>query len=610
MNISLGSRLFPQTICLGILLFLFNSVIIAQEQPLSRNDKAQIQSLSEQYKTAESTSKWMMASKYLNDIAFIYWEHNDYKNAIAYYEKSLVHNQTLANENGIAMIQNNLGMLYSDIGEYERSLGFFEQTLAARRAFNNDEGMVAAIKNISVVLNNLGRYDQSIQLLQEALSIARKSYVIEELMSCYLMLSETYEKIGDIPNTKQYYDLYQTFYNMKQEKDIEKFKEIADEEALLKEIAELQSSKKEEELHKLNLQLQKASDELEQFDEEKIALSNTLSKTQLQVQFLETEQENERLLNEEAQRRAAAIRNMLLLGGASLMIVSLIVYRNYKKERKSKEQLHAQNIKINEQNVELEELNAIIAKHNDRMQSELNVGKEIQMSMLPTEFPNRGNIELFARLEPALEVGGDLYDYYFIDDDTLIFGLGDVSDKGVPAALFMSATKTLIKSLSKYHKTPNKILTEVNNQLSQDNEASMFVTYYLCSLQLSTGKLTFCNAGHNPPLYKGNNHHQSLLSQLHGPPLGAAEGINYKGGEIIMSSQEQILLFTDGITEALDGNNELYSTDNLNDKNLQFDSDNPEITLDNLFDDVKNFRGDADQSDDMTALSLIYKAIA
>jgi len=593
-----------------LILVLLSMSSMAQQQPLSRNDKANIEPWEKSYDEYNSQGKWMMASKYLNDIAYLYWEHNDYKAAIKYYEQSLELNQRLSNENGIAMLDNNLGMLYADIGKFKKSLVYLERTLAARRAFKNEEGVVAAIKNMSVTLNNLGEYDRSITLLDEAISIAKKSYVIEDLMSCYLMLSETFEKKGDVSNSKKYYDLYQTFYNVKQERDIEKFKKLADEEAILKEIAELKSQKKEQELAKLNAELNAAAQDLEKFDSEKVALSDALSKTQLQVQYLETEKENERLITEEEQRRAAAIRNMLLLGGSSLLILSFIMYRNYRAEKKSKEKLHAQNVKINEQNEKLEELNAIIARHNERMQSELNVGKEIQMSMLPNEFPISPYFDLHAKLEPALEVGGDIYDYYFVDDDTIIFGVGDVSDKGVPAALFMSATKTLIKAVSKYHVEPSKILSEVNEQLAKDNESSMFVTYYLCRLQLSTGELEFCNAGHNPPVYIGNDQFMKELSKLHGPPLGTVEGLVYKSGKLKMSPNEQIILFTDGITEALNANNQLYSESNLSDRDIKLESDSSSHSLEVLFEDVRKFRGKTQQSDDMTALSLIYKASA
>ena len=135
-------------------------------------------------------------------------------------------------------------------------------------------------------------------------------------------------------------------------------------------------------------------------------------------------------------------------------------------------------------------------------------------------------------------------------------------------------------------------------------------TYYLCRLQLSTGELIFCNAGHNPPVYIGNDEFMKELSKLHGPPLGTMEGLQYKSGKLKMSPNEQIILFTDGITEALNANNQLYSESNLSDKDITLKSDSSSHSLEVLFEDVRKFRGQTKQSDDMTALSLIYKASA
>lgn len=577
-----------------------------QTQPLSRNDKAQIDKSLEAVERAEANQNHMEASRHLNDIAFLYWSHNDYPKAIEYYERSLAHNQGLSNENGIAMLENNLGMLYSDIGDYEKSLNYFEKTLTARRAFKNEEGIISALKNMSVVLNNLGRYDESQILLQEALTNARKTNDPDQISSCYMMLSETYEKAGDVPNTKRYYQLYQTFYNMKQEKDLQRLKQIADEESILKQIAEIKSKKKEEELQKLNSQLALASEELDRFDQQKIELTDALSKTQLQVQYLETEQENERLRNEEEMRQARALRNLLLLGAGSLGLISFFIYRNYRQEKKSKQLLSEKNDQISAQNQKLEELNKIIAKHNERMQSELNVGREIQMSMIPSDFPEIKGIDLFAALEPALEVGGDLYDFFRLDDDHFIFGVGDVSDKGVPAALIMAVTKTLVKTHANYSTLPGTILTEVNKALSRDNDTGMFVTYFLCVLNTKTGMLSFCNAGHNPPLYIDQNGQLDKLEALHGPVLGAIENYKYKQGQKQMTNGDQIIIFTDGITEAMNHERALYSNERLDlifSSNGMYDS---KSSVDKIMSDVALFRGDADQSDDMTILSLRY----
>jgi len=421
------------------------------------------------------------------------------------------------------------------------------------------------------------------------------------------MLSETYEKAGDAQNMKKYYELYQTFYSLKHNQDLQRLQGIADEEAILKEIAEIKAQKQQAQLNVLNSELSQVTQELEKFDADKVKLSDELTKAQLQVQFLETTQENERLRNEEEMRQARALRNLLIVGALSLLLISFFIYKNYKQEQKSKRALAEKNNQIRAQNKELDSLNRIIAKHNERMQSELNVGREIQMSMIPTTFPNIPGIDLYAELEPALEVGGDLYDFFKLDDDHLIFGVGDVSNKGVPAALFMAVTKTLVKTNAKYSLLPSKILTQVNNDLSIDNESSMFVTYFLCVLNLKTGKLHYCNAGHNPPLYLSQNNEMKKLDTVHGPVLGAIEDHEYQQGSLTMKKGDQLILFTDGVTEAMDSDKNQFSNkrlDNIFSDNGKYNS---KESVETVIQDVVRFRGDAEQSDDITVLSLIYK---
>jgi serine phosphatase RsbU (regulator of sigma subunit) len=578
----------------------------SQVQPLSRNDKAQVEYSLGLYEENLAKGNWNEASRHVNDVAYIYWEHNQYSQAIKYYEVSLELNKKIGNENGIAMLHNNLGMLSSDIGEYEKSIGHFQKTLAARKAWKNKEGIIAALKNLSVAQNNLGRYKESITDLQEALDYARETNDADQIASCYLLLSETYEKAGDLRNTKHYYDLYRTFFEMKRDQDLKRLQQMADEEAVLKEMAEIQAKKQELQLNQLKGQLNTAKEELFEFDQEKIALAKELNETQLTIRFLETEKENERLKSEEKLREERALRNLFLLGAISLLLLSFFIYRNYTSEKKSKKALAEKNELIQNQNDELESLNAIIAKHNERMQSELNIGKEIQMSMIPLEFPDIHNVDLYANLIPAREVGGDLYDFYQIDDDHLIFGIGDVSDKGVPAALVMAVTKTLIKTNANYSLDPGEILSQVNTQFSSDNKTSMFVSFFLGILNMKTGQLQFSNAGHNPPLVLHQEKPNGKLDEVHGPVIGALESFDYPSTTIKMVKDDLLILYTDGITEAMNEENELYSEERLTKVFSNGYLNSPKDAVKNVIDDVFLFRGGALQSDDITVFCIKY----
>jgi serine phosphatase RsbU (regulator of sigma subunit) len=396
---------------------------------------------------------------------------------------------------------------------------------------------------------------------------------------------------------------------MKQNQNMERLQQLADEEAILKQIAEIRAKKQQEELQKLHSQLDEATKDLNQFDADKVRLSDALSKTQLQLQFLEAESENEKLRNEEEMRRAKALRNLLMLGAISFMIISFFIYRNYKHEQRSKKALAEKNEQIEKQNHELESLNKIIAKHNERMQTELNVGREIQMSMIPSYFPKIKGIDLFAAIEPALEVGGDLYDFFKLDDHHWVFGVGDVSEKGVPAALFMAVTKTLVKTNANYSALPSQILSQVNKELSLDNDSSMFVTYYLCVLNTETGELSYTNAGHNPPLYIRKNGKLEKLDELHGPVLGAVEDFAYKQGTLKMEQGDQLILYTDGVTEAMNSQNVQYSNERLDDIFSHNGKHNSKESVDAIIKDIQNFRGQAEQSDDITILSVIYTGV-
>jgi sigma-B regulation protein RsbU (phosphoserine phosphatase) len=244
-----------------------------------------------------------------------------------------------------------------------------------------------------------------------------------------------------------------------------------------------------------------------------------------------------------------------------------------------------------------------------RMEDELNVGREIQMSMLPLIFPpypRRDDFAVHANLVPAREVGGDFYDFFLIDEDRFCFCVGDVSGKGVPAALFMAVTKTLIESRARNDSSPASILTHVNNEISRHNEACMFVTILLGILDLRTGELSYSNAGHDPPYLKSKDGSLGSLDERHGPVIGAMDGVVYGEGRADLSRGDQLLLFTDGVTEAMDETRQLYSRERLTRMLSARDFESVEALVRATVDDVWRFQGDAEQADDVTVLAVQY----
>ena len=244
----------------------------------------------------------------------------------------------------------------------------------------------------------------------------------------------------------------------------------------------------------------------------------------------------------------------------------------------------------------------------ERMEEALRLAHDIQMNMLPKNFPpfpDRHEFDIFAAIAPAKEVGGDLYDFFFIDDDHLCFAVGDVSGKGVPASLFMAVTKTLFKATAGNGGTPGEILARLNTEICRDNESCMFVTVFCGILNIRTGQVDYSNGGHNLPYYL---HHSGVspLDNTGGRALGLVEQSPYATGRMMLGPGEALLLYTDGVTEAMDPSETLYSDQRLAQFLASNRSSSPRQIIGDLVSDVRHFAGGAPQSDDITALALLY----
>lgn len=258
-------------------------------------------------------------------------------------------------------------------------------------------------------------------------------------------------------------------------------------------------------------------------------------------------------------------------------------------------------------NSTVDTLKRYIKEADERIDKELEFARQIQHSALPSVFPpypNRTDFDIYAQMYTAKEVGGDFYDFYLLGDDKLAFLIADVSDKGIPAAMFMMTAKTLIKSLVESGIEPSEAFTRANNKLCENNEAGMFVTAWLGILDLNTGLLKYVNAGHNPPLIKRNGTYFEYICSKPNFILAGMENIKYKANEIQLSPGYEIFLYTDGVTEANNINYELFGEDRL----LESLNEKKELTVKQLCkklkSDVDRFVGNALQSDDITMLAV------
>ena len=245
----------------------------------------------------------------------------------------------------------------------------------------------------------------------------------------------------------------------------------------------------------------------------------------------------------------------------------------------------------------------------ERIQSELRIASEIQASMLPRTFPpfpDRKEFDIFATMEPAKEVGGDFYDFFFIDENKLCFLIGDVSGKGVPAALFMAISRILLKTEALRDIPPDEILYNVNNTLCPDNDASMFVTLFCVILNTETGEMQFANAGHNPPLISANGEGFEFIQLPKSFVVGPMPDTEYKSQKLTLNPSDTIFLYTDGVTEAMNPDSQLFSDERLAECLSDLNDKNVEEIVRAVKEQIVEFAQGALQSDDITMLALRY----
>jgi len=248
----------------------------------------------------------------------------------------------------------------------------------------------------------------------------------------------------------------------------------------------------------------------------------------------------------------------------------------------------------------------------EKIEGELRIAHDIQMSIIPKTFPpfpDRSDLDIFGILEPAKAVGGDLYDFFLLDDDHLCAVIGDVSGKGVPASLFMAVTRTLLRAKAMNMKglTPGKIVASMNNDLCTDNTSAMFVTFFLLILDLRTSEIQYCNAGHNPPFLMTHDGQLESIAELHGLPLGIIEGEAYGTATKRLRPGDKIVLYTDGVTEAENVEQQLFEENRLAAvlRELGGKADARTVTL-RIKESVTEFVAGAEQSDDLTLLILSH----
>ncbi|MBB6002377.1 tetratricopeptide repeat-containing sensor histidine kinase [Arcicella rosea] len=343
-----------------LITLLINFQLKAQVLPLTRTDSGRVLQYQSQYDNFLSANNYKEASRMMNEIGFIYWNYNQYKRAISFYEKSLKLNINIENRNGTAMIHNNLGMLYADTEDYEKALYHFTQTLAARRSQKEPYSIISSLINRSVAYNNIKKYNLSINDLQEALNLARELNDIKQMASTYAMLSETYEKLGNVDESLKYFTLYKTFYDELKKKEVKKIASDLESESLKKQLAESIAKTKELELEKNEIKLKENGKALLSEKQKNINLYQDLTNAEMIVGLQKRD-----LLLEKVNAEVAEAKNLVLEKEKSyvyiiagiitffVLIVATIVYLNSRKIKVQNQQLHQQNLAIAAQKEQL-----------------------------------------------------------------------------------------------------------------------------------------------------------------------------------------------------------------------------------------------------------------
>ena len=301
---------------------------------------------------------------------------------------------------------------------------------------------------------------------------------------------------------------------------------------------------------------------------------------------------------------------------ASIIVLALAIFTFFR--LRSAKRLKVAHLKLEDAHGKLEETHqqlltaydqleeTTIAK--ERIESDLRIARDIQMSMVPSNFPERPDLDLYASMTPAKEVGGDLYGYHLIDDQ-LYFCLGDVSGKGVPASLFMAQATRLFRTLAAQKMMPAEIATRINDALSgEDNERGMFVTMFLGLVDLKTGHLDFCNAGHNPPVLVGDGTAE-FIEMIPNAPIGLWPELPYEGEEIADITGKAFFVYSDGLNEAENRQQEQFSDERLVEILQTRPFESAQQTIEMLKAEVQTHRDGAEPNDDLTMLCLMVKKI-
>lgn len=446
---------------------------------------------------------------------------------------------------------------------------------------------------------------------EKMLELAKK---IKSPQERYNLMTHSYELLG---NTKEALNCFREYKRISDSLNSAEIRRQTSEHALQLNVIRAENQAKELLLHNQTLKLAHAQDELEQRQLEEEALNLTLKNRDIelshasiklkndsldrQAQKLKLSEYQSKLEVEQSREKIERITLWTTIGVSLLFITFLSIYL-YRRSRHMK----ALTTAYDQLETAYEQLEQTTAA-KERIESELRIARDIQMSMVPTVFPERPDIDIYASMTPAKEVGGDLYDF-IINGDQLYFCVGDVSGKGVPASLLMSVAINLFRTVAKEGFPPAYVATRMNDTLTSENNNSMFVTMFIAQVDLKTGHMDFCNCGHNPPILVNelttNGTEARFIKMEPNAPIGLWPELEYKGEFIESISGQTLLVYTDGLNEAENTMLDQYSNNRLLEVMRTNKIQSARQIIELLQEQVSNFVGEAEPSDDITMFCL------
>ena len=481
-----------------------------------------------------------------------------------------------------------------DAAQYQKEFDYvWGEREKAKQAYGRDDSsgpVIAVWRKI-----NDHQYDEAIALCDKLRSPLFKND----------LLSLVYKRKGDYRNA---YFTQQRYWEMRDSINSRRNNHLLMEMTATMDLGRVELEAKELKLRNQQMQLDMAADELEHKQLEEEALTLTLKNRdaeltnatmRLENDSLEAHNKNLKLSEYQSKMQAQEQKEhahhilMVAIGAIALLVIGFLSFYLYRRQlatRRLKQAYH----QLEEAYDQLEETTTA----KERIESELRIARDIQMSMVPQTFPERSDLDLYGLMTPAKEVGGDLYDFEIIDNQ-LYFCLGDVSGKGVPASLFMAQAIRLFRAMAKERRKPSDIANRLNSELTWNNDNGMFVTMFIGEADLTTGHLYYCNAGHNPPLLDGE-----FIDVESNAPIGLWPELDFEGDELDCITGKLLFIYTDGLNEAENEDQEQYGDDQLQQMMQQMKSDTARQVVDAFSQSVESHRNGASANDDLTMLAI------